>query len=139
MRLEPLYRIRFTYPESWAVGLDGGWQQMFFIAEGRCEGSVTGRFRGANFPQKQGAAGPFRPDFRAVIETADGAVIMVEWHGYGRAYPLNAARSSGHCSTWPTANRTAGSTMRSVSASAKCAHRAIQLRPDLIWSWMWPN
>jgi len=22
---------------------------MFFIAEGRCEGSVTGRFRGANF------------------------------------------------------------------------------------------
>ena len=20
MRLEPLYRIRFTYPESWAVG-----------------------------------------------------------------------------------------------------------------------
>ena len=38
MRLEPLYRIRFTYPESWAVGLDGGWQQMFFLAEGRCEG-----------------------------------------------------------------------------------------------------
>jgi hypothetical protein len=58
MRLEPLYRIRFGYPESWAVGLDGGWQQMFFIAEGRCEGSITGRFRGANFPRKQGAAGP---------------------------------------------------------------------------------
>jgi hypothetical protein len=37
MRLEPLYRIRFTYPESWGVGLDGGWQQAFFIAEGRCE------------------------------------------------------------------------------------------------------
>ena len=36
MRLEPLYRIRFTYPESWAVGLDGGWQQMFFPARGRC-------------------------------------------------------------------------------------------------------
>ncbi len=29
MRLEPLYRIRFTYPEGWAVDLDGGWQQMF--------------------------------------------------------------------------------------------------------------
>jgi hypothetical protein len=28
MRLEPLYRIRFTYPESWAVGLDGGWQRI---------------------------------------------------------------------------------------------------------------
>jgi hypothetical protein len=87
MRLEPLYRIRFSYSDSWAVGLDGGWQQMFFLAEGRCEGSVTGRFRGANFPQKQGPAGPFRPDFRAVIETSDGATIMVEWHGYGRAYP----------------------------------------------------
>jgi hypothetical protein len=87
MRLEPLYRIRFTYPESWAVGLDGGWQQLFFIAEGRCEGSITGRFRGANFPRKEGAEGPFRPDFRAVIEADDGAVIMVEWHGYGRAYP----------------------------------------------------
>jgi hypothetical protein len=32
-------------------------------------------------------SGPFRPDFRAVIEADDGAVIMVEWHGYGRAYP----------------------------------------------------
>jgi hypothetical protein len=89
MRLEPLYRIRFTYPESWAVSLDGGWQQMFFIAEGRCEGSITGRFRGANFPQKAGSAGPFRPDFRAVIEADDGAVIMVEWSGYGRAYPAD--------------------------------------------------
>ena len=87
MRLEPLYRIRFTCPESWNVSLDGGWQQMLFIAEGRCEGSITGRYRGANFAQKQGAAGPFRPDFRAVIETDDGATIMVEWHGYGRAYP----------------------------------------------------
>jgi hypothetical protein len=38
MRLEPLYRIRFTYPESWAVGLDGGWQQVFFIAEGAAKG-----------------------------------------------------------------------------------------------------
>jgi hypothetical protein len=53
MRLEPLYRVRFTYPESWSVGLDGGWQQMFFLAEGRCEGSVTGRFRGANFPRRR--------------------------------------------------------------------------------------
>jgi hypothetical protein len=87
MRLEPLYRIRFGYPEGWGVSLDGGWQQLFFIAEGRCEGSITGRFRGANFPQRQGAAGPFRPDFRAVIETDDGAAIMFEWHGYGRAYP----------------------------------------------------
>ena len=49
MKHEPLYRIRCTYPKSWAAGLDGGRHQSF-IAEGRCEGSITGRFRGANYP-----------------------------------------------------------------------------------------
>ena len=87
MRLEPLYRIRFTYPESWMVALEGAWEQHLFLAEGRCEGLIEGRFRGANFPLRQGAAGPFRPDFRAVIETDDGATITFELHGYGRAYP----------------------------------------------------
>jgi hypothetical protein len=28
VRLEPLYRIRFTYPESWSLTLDGGWQYL---------------------------------------------------------------------------------------------------------------
>jgi hypothetical protein len=87
MRLEPLYRVRFRYSDSWAVALDGGWQQMFFLAEGACQGWVTGRFRGANYPLKEGADGPFRPDIRAVIEADDGAVIMVELHGYGRTFP----------------------------------------------------
>jgi hypothetical protein len=73
MRLEPLYRIRFSYPEGWAVRLEADWQQLFFITEGRCEGSISGRFRGANFPQRRGPDGPFRPDFRAVIETAGPA------------------------------------------------------------------
>jgi hypothetical protein len=53
MRPAPLYRIRFTHPESWAVGLDGGWQQLFFLAEGRCEGWISGRFRDANFPRRR--------------------------------------------------------------------------------------
>ena len=87
MRLEPLYRIRFTYRESWEVGLEGGWQQHLFLAEGRCEGSITGRFRGANFPQRRTDDGPFVPDIRAAIETDDGATILFECHGYGRAYP----------------------------------------------------
>ena len=87
MRLEPLYRIRFTYPESWVVKLEGGWEQHLFLAEGRCEGMISGRFRGANFPLRRTMAGPFRPDFRAVIETDDGATVMFECHGYGRAYP----------------------------------------------------
>jgi hypothetical protein len=87
LRLEQLYRIRFSYPESWVVGLEGGWEQHLMIAEGRCEGQITGAFRGVNFPQRRTPAGPFRPDFRAVIETDDGATLMFEWHGYGRAYP----------------------------------------------------
>ena len=87
MRLEDLYRIRFGYPEGWAVGLEGGWQQHLYVAEGRCEGTLTGRFRGANFPLRRTGEGPFRPDLRAVIETDDGATIMFEMHGYGRPYP----------------------------------------------------
>lgn len=87
LRLEQLYRIRFTYPEGWVVGLEGGWEQHLYLAEGRCEGSISGRFKGANFPMRRTATGPFRPDLRAVIETDDGATIMVELHGYGRAYP----------------------------------------------------
>jgi hypothetical protein len=87
IRLEPLYRIRFTYPEEWGIDLGGNWEQHFGIAEGRCEGAVSGRFRGANFPRRR-SDGTFRPDFRAVIETDDDATIMFEWHGYGRAYPI---------------------------------------------------
>ena len=88
MRLEPLYRLRFTYPESWAVDLEGGWEQWFFLAEGRAEGSISGRFRGANFPMRRGAQGTFLPDFRAAIETDDDATILLELRGYGRAYPM---------------------------------------------------
>lgn len=87
MRLEPLYRIRFAYPEGWSVTLEGGWQQHLFLAEGRCEGSIRGRFRGANFPFRRTADGPFCPDFRAAIDTDDGATIILELRGYGRAYP----------------------------------------------------
>ena|SRR5215467_6303287 len=108
MRFEPLYRIRFTYPESWAVVLDGGWQQMFFVAEGRSEGWGNRPLPWRELPQKQGAEGPFRPDFRAVIEVDDGAVIMFEWHGYGRASPPDAGRSSGRVFIKPTATPIAG-------------------------------
>src|SRR4051794_36671994 len=87
VRLEPLYRIRFTYPESWMVSLDGGWEQHLYLAEGRCEGAVSGRFRGSNFPRREAADGAFRPDVRAVIETDDGSTVMFELRGYGRPQP----------------------------------------------------
>ena len=87
MRLEPLYRMHFTYPEGWAVELEGGWEQHLYLAEGRCEGSINGRLRGANYPRLRTDDGPFCADFRAVIETDDEESVMVEMRGYGRAYP----------------------------------------------------
>lgn len=86
MKLELLYRARFTYPEGASVALEGGLEQHFFIAEGRSEGGVSGRLRGANHPQRR-PDGTFCPDFQGVIETDDGATIFFDWRGYGRAYP----------------------------------------------------
>ncbi len=88
MRLEPLYRLRFEYPDGWSVELEGGWQQHYFLAEGTCRGTISGRFRGSNYPLRRTPDGPFQPDMRGVIETDDAATIMLECHGYGRAYPI---------------------------------------------------
>jgi len=87
MRLEPLYRARFTTPESWSVelvGSAGTEAQSFLIAEGRCEGWVTGRLRAANFPRRR-TDGTLTPDFRGVLETDDGATVLFAWHGLLRS------------------------------------------------------
>lgn len=89
MQLKPLYRLRFTYPEEWSVnitGPNGTESEHLFFAEGRCEGRITGRFRGANHPHRR-TDGTFMPNFQGVIETDDGALIMLDMRGYGRAYP----------------------------------------------------
>jgi hypothetical protein len=89
VRLEPLYRVTFHYPEAWFVELEGerGTEsEHFFIAEGRCEGRVAGRFRGANHPHRRTDL-TYLPNFQGVIETDDGATVMFEIRGYGRAYP----------------------------------------------------
>lgn len=86
MRLEPLYRIHFTTPEAWSVDITskGGTEgQSFLIAEGRCDGRVSGRYRAANFPRHR-TDGTLTPDFRGVLETDDGATILFTWHGLGR-------------------------------------------------------
>ncbi len=99
MRLEPLYRLTFAYPEAWFVELEGERgveSQHFFIAEGRCEGAITGRFRGANHPRRR-TDGTYCPDFQGVIETDDGARVMVDLRGYGRAYPEPRRQVVGFC------------------------------------------
>lgn len=90
MRLEPLYRVKFTYSGGWGADLSGADNpegQFFFLAEGRCEGRVSGLFRGANHPYRRGD-GTFLPDFQGVIETTDGAEVLFDYRGYGRAYPV---------------------------------------------------
>ena len=95
MRLEPLYRVTFTTPESWSVELEGttGTEgQSFLIAEGRSEGRLSARYRAANFPRRR-TDGALTPDFRGVFETDDGATIMVAWqridaHRFRRDAPV---------------------------------------------------
>ncbi len=80
MKLVPLYRVRFTYPNGWGVALSSPSStegQHFMFAEGTCEGRIDGKFRGANHPHRRGD-GTFEPDFQGVIETSDGAVIFFQ-------------------------------------------------------------
>jgi hypothetical protein len=89
LQLKPLYTVRFHYPQDWGVSLDGpaGKEEyLFFLAEGTCSGRISGRFRGANHPRRRTDL-TFTPDIQGVIETDDGAVIMFDHQGYGRAYP----------------------------------------------------
>ena len=92
MRLEPLYRLAFRYTEEWGVALDDDASSagvFFFIAEGRCSGDVAGRFRAANHPLRR-SDGTFLPDLQGIIDTDDGATIVLDMRGYGRAYPVGA-------------------------------------------------
>ena len=83
MRTEHLYRLRFSYPEAWAVGAGGSMQQNFGLAEGRCEGRVSGRFWGANHARVR-PDGTYLPDIQGYITTEDGAEIILDLRGRGR-------------------------------------------------------
>jgi hypothetical protein len=106
MQLKPLYRVTFQYPGEWNVNLAGSdslESQHFFLAEGKCEGRISGVFRGANHPLRRGD-GTYLPNFQGVIETAEGAVIYFDYRGYGRAYPVGRRQvvtSATHLSDHP--------------------------------------
>jgi hypothetical protein len=89
MKLVPLYRVRFDYPEGWEVALASAEStegQHFYLAQGVCEGRIQGTFRGVNHPRRRGD-GTFEPNFQGVIQTIDGATVFFDYSGYGRAYP----------------------------------------------------
>ena len=81
MRLQPLYSVRFSYPEHYYV--DGPDFRGFFFAEGRCDGALAGRLRGLNHPRLR-RDDVYLPDFQGVIETDDGAAVAFDISGFGR-------------------------------------------------------
>jgi hypothetical protein len=91
MRLEPLYRMVFDYPQGWSVtlGVDGTESQHPFLAQGRCDGRTSGPMWGTNHPRRRGD-GTFCPDFHGVVSTDDGATVLFDCGGYGRVYPAGA-------------------------------------------------
>jgi len=83
VRLEPLYVLRFRYPESYRAG-----DERLLFAEGEAKGRVDGRFRAANRARRR-ADGSYLPALTGVIETADGAHVLLTLAGHGapRAEP----------------------------------------------------
>lgn len=90
MRLEPLYRATFSYPDggrgTLLEGEAGSEGHYFFVAEGTVEGRITGRLRGANHPRSRVDRCAL-PDMQGAIETDDGAVIIFDLRGFARPYP----------------------------------------------------
>ena len=87
MRLEPLYTVRFAYPDGWGVSLTGtkGTEEHdFYFAEGHCEGRVNGTFRAANHPRRR-TDETYAMDLQGFIETSDAATILLDYRGYGRS------------------------------------------------------
>ena len=89
MRLESLYRLRFRYDEHWSIGA-----QNFGIAEGRCEGRVSGRFRAANHARVR-EDGTVLPDIQGVIEVDGGGLLMLDLRGRARLLEDGSLRAVG--------------------------------------------
>jgi hypothetical protein len=81
VKLEPLYTIRFSYPEHYLTR--GPDKLGLFFAEGRVQGDVSGRFRGLNHARLRGDD-VYVPDFDGVIETDDGALLAFHLTGLAR-------------------------------------------------------
>src|SRR5215212_2178237 len=136
MRLEPLYTVTFTTPEAWSVevaadaGIEG---RGFLLAEGRSTGRLSARYRAANFPRKR-SDGAVVPEFRGVLETDDGAVILFEWQGLSVLSETLACDSCSAASCIrPTIPATGGLTIASARSRARSARVPTDLDSTLCW------
>lgn len=95
--------MRFAYPEGWGAkiaGPHGSEGHYFFIAEGRAEGRLEGRLRLVNHPRSR-VDGCALPDIQGVIESDDGATVLLDLRGFARPYPEGRRQIvvSGHHTT----------------------------------------
>src|SRR5262249_38031233 len=140
LRLEPLYRIRFTYPASRMVGPDGGWEQHMFIAEGRCEGSINGRFRGGEL-SAPGGCNPGRSGPTSAPSSRPTTRRRSCSNGTDTAAPIRPDddRSWAPSSTSATQSHIAASTTSSACVSERCGRPAIRIRPNPTSWWTLPS
>jgi hypothetical protein len=80
MRLEPLYRLQFSYPESFDAA-----DERLLLAEGYCSGRLSGRFRAANHARVR-ADGAWLPALSGAVSTDDGAEVLLGLTGIGRPH-----------------------------------------------------
>jgi hypothetical protein len=82
MRLEPVYQMVFRYSHEWSVALAGDSTESnhLFLAEGHCDGRISGQMQGVNHPRRRGD-GTYCPDFHGVISTGDGATVLFQCGG----------------------------------------------------------
>ena len=90
MRLEPLCRVTFRYPDggkgTLLEGEAGSEGHYFFVAEGTVEGRISGTMQGANHPRSRVDRNAL-PNIQGAITTEDGAVIVFDYRGFARPYP----------------------------------------------------
>jgi hypothetical protein len=130
VKLQPLYVLRFHYPDSWQVDLagPGGTEEHHYLfAEGRVEGTISGRFRAGNHPRRR-TDRTFAMDMQGFIETDDGATIMVEYRGYGRAYPVGRRQVVG--AAWHVTDHASYSRLNDSICAISGEVRVPDLPPD---------
>jgi hypothetical protein len=61
-----------------------GTEEDHFYFAGKCDGRISGRFRGSNHPHRR-TDETFAMTIQGFIETDDSALIMLDYQGYGRS------------------------------------------------------
>jgi len=94
MRLEPFGQFALRYVEgTWVVPFGGAESAGFGWGEGTISGDgLEGTVRWANYPRRR-EDGVWTPNLRGVINSADGAQIVMSMHGQS----VEESRPSGEC------------------------------------------